>query len=276
MQNTPDRLRALLRNVPTAWPTLVLAGVAISLWLAAMAAASLELVPLWCAGALAAVCAFVAFTPMHDSAHRSLSRYRLLNDTIGRASSVLLAAPYAAFRHVHLEHHKHTNDPAHDPDHYAGRGPRLLLPLRWLTQDLHYYVFVLRCWSQRPRAERVEIVLSVALLLAAAAGLAAAGLGDTVLWVWLVPARVAIGFLAFAFDYLPHVPHRITAGEDRYRATRVIVGPGLTTLMLFQNYHLIHHLYPGVPFYRYRRVFDAVRHELVARGATIDVVGRAA
>jgi fatty acid desaturase len=31
----------------------------------------------------------------------------------------------------------------------------------------------------------------------------------------------------------------------------------LTPLLLYQNYHLVHHVYPTVPFYRYLKIWKA-------------------
>ena len=73
--------------------------------------------------------------------------------------------------------------------------------------------------------------------------------------------------LAFAFDYLPHRPHLIPARADRFRATHIISGRWLTLPLCCQNYHLVHHLYPAVPFYGYGRVWHDQRDELLARGA---------
>jgi len=39
------------------------------------------------------------------------------------------------------------------------------------------------------------------------------------LFLWILPALFAVGFLAFAFDYLPHHPHSVQA---RYLDTRTI------------------------------------------------------
>ena len=116
------------------------------------------------------------------------------------------------------------------------------------------------------RWRRAAVLPALLALAALAISLSAAGLGQAVVALWLVPGILATGLLAFLFDWLPHVPHR---ARGRYRDTRVILGWGLTGPMLWQNYHLIHHLYPRVPFYRYARLFDELRPELEEKGAPI-------
>ena len=214
-----------------AWPTLALLAVALGIWLAGLATCSI---------ALTALGGYLAFTPLHEAAHRSLARARWVNEVVGRIAAIPLLGPFPAVRYLHLEHHKHTNEPDRDPDHWSGRGPAWLLPLRWLTQDLNYYVVYAR--RPRPWRERIEILATVALLLAIASP------------TWLIGSRVAIGALAFLFDYLPHRPHVVTARQDRYRATAHRRGRALYALTLGQSMHLVHHLYPGIPFYRYASV----------------------
>lgn len=261
--------KELLARVPMAWPTLVLSLVVTSLWLGSTVLALTGAIPMGLAVLLNIVAAFGAFTPMHDASHRSVSSTPTVNAVVGRLSSLLLLAPFPAFRWVHLEHHKHTNEPEHDPDYWSGKGPTWMLPLRWLSQDLHYYVLYFEALDRRPVRERREVLSSLVLFYGAAVALALAGYLIPVVLLWLVPARLATAMLAFSFDYLPHRPHRITSKQDRYRATHILADPWLTPLFLYQNYHLIHHLYPGVPFYRYARVFDAQQAELVAKGAAV-------
>jgi fatty acid desaturase len=245
-------VRALLSAPRIAYPTLALAAAALGLWLAAaLAGGSAGVV-------LAALAAYVAFTPLHEAAHRSLARARWINEFVGRLCAIVLAGPFPAIRYLHLEHHKHTNDPVADPDHWSGRGPTWLLPLRWLTQDLHYYTVYVR--RRRPLAERGEVFGTLALFAAVAAILVAAGHARFVVLGWLVPARLAIGVLAFAFDYLPHRPHQVTAKQDRMRATSASPGRWRYAATLGQSLHLVHHLYPGVPFYRYHRVWRHSNH----------------
>ena len=78
------------------------------------------------------------------------------------------------------------------------------------------------------------------------------------------------------FAWLVHRPYDVVG---RYRDTSTIIFPKpidglLSWLWLFQNYHSIHHLFPGVPFYRYRDVFADVEDIMLANGAPIMRVGR--
>ncbi|MEQ9322234.1 MAG: fatty acid desaturase, partial [Polyangiaceae bacterium] len=144
-----------------AWPTLLLSAAVTALWVAATTLALLDVIPMALALALNVVAAFGAFTPMHDASHRSVSATATVNAFVGRLSSLLLIAPFPAFRWVHLEHHKHTNEPERDPDFWSGTGPTWMLPLRWLTQDLHYYVLYFEALRRRPVRERREVLASL-------------------------------------------------------------------------------------------------------------------
>jgi fatty acid desaturase len=243
-----------------AWPTLAVFVAAVATWLLGVVLGTRGLVAPAAAIAACALGAYAAFTPLHEASHRSIARARWVSELVGRASGVLLIAPFPAFVRFHLEHHKHTNDPVADPDHWSGRGPAWALPLRWLTQDLHYYVRYARSLRSRPARERAEVLGTIVALAGAASALAAPGHAREVLLFWVLPARLAIGFLAFAFDWLPHRPHVVTAKEDRYRATGAFESRIAFALLFGQNLHLVHHLYPGVPFYRYGSVWRAAVH----------------
>jgi fatty acid desaturase len=245
-------MKSVLATPRIAWPTLALLVAALAMWAAGIALVHAG----HYAGALLATAgAYISFTPMHDAAHRSISRTRWINEVAGRLAIVPLFGPFPAVRYIHLEHHKHTNEPDADPDHWSGRGPTWLLPLRWLSQDFHYYVVY--AFARRPRAEKLETYLTLAALVAAACALVATGHGVTVLLGWLLPARLAIATLAFAFDYLPHRPHDVPARTDRFAATHIFEGRLKYAATLGQSLHRVHHLYPGVPFYRYGRVWQA-------------------
>ena len=57
----------------------------------------------------------------------------------------------------------------------------------------------------------------------------------------------------------------------------MVEGPAaspVTWLWGFQNYHSIHHLFPRVPFYRYRKLFTDIEEIMIARDAPIYRLGR--
>jgi beta-carotene hydroxylase len=242
--------KALLTAPRIAWPTLALLAGALALWIAGIV---LVATGVWWGAVLATLAAYVAFTPVHEAAHRVIARPRWVNEITGRLAAVPLVGAFAAVRYIHLEHHKHTNDPDLDPDHWSGRGPAWTRPLRWLSQDLHYYVVYLR--ASRPRRELVETLATIAAFAGIAIAIVALGHGQVLLFGWFLPARVAIGVLAFAFDYLPHRPHRVTAKQDRFAATSAFPGRVKYVATLGQSLHRVHHHYPGVPFYRYGLVY---------------------
>jgi fatty acid desaturase len=56
--------------------------------------------------------------------------------------------------------------------------------------------------------------------------------------------------------------------SDPILGTRSILTNRVTAFfMCNENYHLEHHLYPGVPWYNLRRLHGALREDLEARGA---------
>lgn len=254
-------MRPLLKAPRIAWPTLALWLSLSGVWLASILLAIGDTVPLVACAAVSTLCAFWMFTPIHEASHNLIARSQRINLFVGHAGAVVLMCPFLAFRFAHLAHHRHTNDPQKDPDYYSGHGPTWLLPLRWLSIDVHYYR-----WMQDQKEGGAVFMLSLGAIGLA---LTAAGFGMDVLFCWLLPARLAMGLIAFSFSYYPHAPHEVTSKEDRFRASNVLLYPGLKIALLYQNYHLIHHLYPGVPFYRYARIFNAKREELRERGAAV-------
>ena len=261
--------RTDLRSPTVAWPTVVLFGGCVLAWVAATLAALAGHFPYWAASIVNAVAAFAIFTPMHDASHRSVAQARWKNEVLGRIGVMPLIGPFPAFRYVHLEHHKHTNDHEKDPDYWSGRGQKWTLPFRWMTQDLYYYVIYLRKWNSRPLFERWETILTLIILYGSVLILCASGYALPTLALWVVPSRVAQFLLGYTFDYLPHKPHEITAAENRFAASSILLHPLLTVALLYQNYHLIHHLYPGVPFYRMADIWRTQRDFLISQGAVV-------
>jgi len=255
-----------------AWPTLLLAAVVLVGFVSTSVAAASGAVPLW-AGALGNLgWVYLAFTPAHEAAHGNIGgtkRWAWLDRGVGWVCALLFFAPFPAFEAVHLRHHGTVNREGRDPDLWVAGGSTPAIAARCLTIMPHYYwVFLGAMGGESPKLRRARAVAVAALVALGGlgSGLVAAGLGWELLVLWLLPAWLASGVLALVFDWLPHQPH---ADPGRYTNARVILAPGLPLLMLWQNYHLVHHLWPRVPFYRYGTVFAAMRPELEAEGSPI-------
>jgi beta-carotene hydroxylase len=96
------------------------------------------------------------------------------------------------------------------------------------------------------------------------------GITSNPLWLYelyhelLVLSRLSGGFNAWSFfDYLPHRPFQ---ERNRWKNARVYPSPLLNWLIMGQNYHLIHHLWPSIPWYKYQGAYIATRPLLDQKG----------
>lgn len=241
-------------------PTLVLLIAGVVLWAGASVLYVAGAVAWWVTIPVNAFAGYLCFTVAHDAGHHSASSRKRLNDLMGRLAVPFFAlhAAFPVWRFIHMQHHRFTNHTdGSDPDGYTMAGPAWQKPLRWLTIDYAYLAFYLPKLSGRRRAERIEAVAMVAVFVALYAGLIATGHVTELLVLLVVPSRLTVLYLAWAFDYLPHHGLHHRPSEDRMRTTRNRVGLEwlLSPVMLYQNYHLVHHLHPVVPFYRYLAVW---------------------
>ena len=258
--------KSLMKKPAVAWPTIMILVASYSIFSPSTVAYVEGALPLFWAILFNAIAAYMSFTPAHDATHGSVSANRALNDWVGRLATVLQSPVpfFRAFRYIHMQHHKFTNDKTKDPDLYVGSGPGWLLPLKWTTLDINYLYRYLNpsVFMKRPKNERREMLLALLFAAVALAVISANGWLNYYLLLFLIPGRITAIFLAITFDFLPHYPHQAQAKDQPFQCTSNRVGMEwlLTPVLLFQNYHLVHHLYPTVPFYRYLKIWYARKH----------------
>ena len=279
-----DESRAIRRGVPNprvpmpavALPTLAVFLVALTLWVGATWLVLSDINAWWLLLTVPvhAAVTFLMFTVLHESTHLAAGRVRAVNEVLGRLSMVFVVAwaSFPVLRFIHIEHHRNTNeDRFTDPDAWSELGPSWLLPLRWMTQDLYYFRFYIPLMPRRPRAEIAEQFGVLVAVAAAFTALVMTGHGWELLVIYLIPQRLGIAVLGWWFDWLPHHELEATAKSNRFQATRIRVGweRVMNPVMLYQNYHLVHHIHPTIPFYRYVQVWRRTESDFLDRGAPI-------
>jgi len=201
----------------------------------------------------------IAGTVIHDACHQSAHRNRVVNAILGHVSALMLVFAFPVFTRVHLQHHAHVNDPENDPDHYVSTGgPLWLLPVRFLYHEVFF--FQRQLWRKNELLEWFLSRLFVAGIFYISVQYHFLGY---ILNFWFIPSAVIGLTLGLFFDYLPHRPHE---ERDRWKNARVYPNRILNLLIMGQNYHLIHHLWPSIPWYNYQPTYYVMKPLLDEKG----------
>ena len=265
-----------------AWATIGFALVVVSAYALTMVLALEGTLTLWVATPLAAILTYLSYTILHESVHGSISgsqrQLRWLNELLGYAAAWILMMPLTAHRHEHLAHHRHTNDPAADPDFHVSELRRS--PLRAFAGAMRIYAeqyrhYLCHRWQRGPARQNLTLCLEVAAIFLPRLALLAAGYGTEVVSLFVLGWLAGVTLTLYLFAYLVHRPHQAVG---RYVDTSTVIAPApfnrlVTGLWVFQNYHAIHHLFPRVPFYQYARLFADIETIMVEKGAPIYTLG---
>jgi beta-carotene hydroxylase len=206
----------------------------------------------WCVFFANFVSLYVLGTVIHDASHGVAHRNRVINAAVGHVSAVLQGFVYPVFTRVHMQHHANVNDPENDPDHFVSTGgPLWLIAVRFFYHEVFF--FQRRLWR---KFELWEWAISRGILVAVLSAGYYFGFLGYIMNFWFCPAAIMGLALGLFFDYLPHRPFK---ARDRWKNARVYPSWLLNILLLGQNYHLVHHLWPSVPWYSYRPAYHKMK-----------------
>lgn len=208
-----------------------------SLSLCLLITLDLRTVPLWMVplGALWQMFLYTGlFITVHDSMHGSLvPRRRFLNDLIGIVSIFFYALfSYSKLKKKHFQHHKHPGT-VMDPDYHDGRHDGFF---PWYLRFLRLYVNPLQ-------------VLGMAVVFNILVFLVGLNWVNLVLF-WIIPS---LGSTLQLFYFGTYLPHREPKGgyTNKYHARSSDLPFMLSLLTCFHfGYHLEHHMYPYVQWWR--------------------------
>ena len=199
-------------------------------------------------------------TVIHDACHQSAHRHRIVNAILGHCSALILVFAFPVFTRVHLQHHGNVNHPKDDPDHYVSTGgPLWLIAVRFLYHEVFF--FQRRLWRNY---ELLEWFISRLIVITIVYISVQYHFLGYILNFWFIPAFIVGITLGLFFDYLPHRPF---VERSRWKNARVYPGKVLNLLILGQNYHLIHHLWPSIPWYNYQPAYYLMKPLLDEKGS---------
>ncbi len=224
------------------------------------------LLPGWLSVLLAAPLFYASFTVLHDGTHRAISRSPGLNEVIGTLGGQLLlpGMEVAVYRILHLEHHKHTGELHDDPDDVLVIAPKWTLPFVLGFVDVVWFVWYLRRCQRFAVRQNLRFFAGFALFAAWHVAWIASPYAYEWLILWFLPMRLGLVITAYLFAHIQHPPE-VVQRDRPLHATAMITRHPLTRLfMLGQSAHLVHHLYPQLPFYRLEAGWDAVAGALTA------------
>lgn len=220
--------------------------------------------PGWCCFFINVVALHMSGTVIHDACHNVAHRDKLMNAILGHGSALMLGFAFPVFTRVHMQHHANVNDPDNDPDHFVSTGgPLWLIAARFFYHEVFF--FKRRLWR---KYELLEWFLSRLFVASVVFVACQYGFLGYILNFWFSPALVVGLALGLFFDYLPHRPF---TDRDRWKNARVYPSPILNILILGQNYHLVHHLWPSVPWYYYQRAYRETQPLLEAKGSPLSL-----
>jgi fatty acid desaturase len=200
------------------------------------------------------------FALEHESIHGTAFRSSWLNAAAAEVSGFLLLLPPRYFRFFHFAHHRHTQDPDHDPE-LASPKPRdwpgYLLHLSGLPYWRAEIAVLFKNALGRDMPDfvsanaRGKLILEARLHLLAMATLAVAAIAFGWTWVltlWVIPALLGQPFLR-AYLMAEHGACPLIANmlaNSRTTYTNRIV----RFLAWNMPFHSAHHALPTVPFHR--------------------------
>lgn len=214
------------------------------------------------------------FATIHETVHYTAFKSRRANDIVGWLAALPSLLNSTFYKHFHHAHHRHTQDPARDPE-LTPPPPRSRGEFWWRITAIPYWINRGRSLGRLavgnfkgagfvPEKAKAEVVTSVRLMLAAYAAILGSAIALGSAWpvfYWIVPAMLGQPFLR-AYLLTEHTGCSEDANGLTNTRTTLASWP-VRLLMWNMPYHAEHHLYPSIPFHALPAAHDKLRDRLV-------------
>lgn len=259
-----------------AWPTILLGLAVPTVYFATLALTAMNMISVGLAFPIIAVLVYLSYSVVHDSVHGSLNgkntKLKWLNEGLGQLNSQVTWLGYSIHRKEHFAHHRNTNIAGQDPDlPMASNGLRNMIHMVFTSPGHKLKDYFETYGDIADKREKQKVLIEVFISFAWRLGFVYF-LG----WKLALLFFVGAGFLGALILQLGFawIVHRDFDRTARYENTSVIIFPKpldtvMTWMWMFQNYHAVHHLFPRIPFYLYRKCFREIEDVMIANNAPI-------
>lgn len=208
---------------------------------------------------------------MHEAAHGNMHKNKKINDVLGETISSLFFMSMRAYRRHHMKHHQlailNTKD---DPDWQRKQNgdwefPMPLAKLVWIAlKDLSGYSIIellqeakaAQGYSQQVQRDLRWMFFRFAIIMTVLGSSFAYGYLANFFLFWFLPF---VTLTKFIFRLRVAIDHFMLPNEGPLTKARTVAAHPLERFFFAPcglAYHLEHHLYPQVPFYRLKAVHE--------------------
>ncbi|MCB1503042.1 MAG: fatty acid desaturase [Bauldia sp.] len=251
----------------------------LGLWLALLVASGVIAYFAW--GTWWAVPAFAVYGVLYSAAdhrHHELShgtpfRTRWLNELLFHLCAFMTLREGYYYRWSHTRHHTHTIIVGKDPEIAAPRPPDVIGPFLdflFLKDGFNQFRRLMRNATGDlteagkhfvPESERGKVVWASRVYLAIIAGVIVwcVAIGSILPAMFIVLPRFYGGALSQLFNFTQHAGLSEDVHDHRLNTRTVIMNPVFSFLYANMNYHIEHHMFPLVPFYRLPELHEMIK-----------------
>lgn len=274
---SPEKRRALseLHTIDPGWNWVALAYPLI--WLAG--GLLVYYVPIWPVrifGYIAIGAAIHAMAVLvHEASHLSMFRNALIDRVVGVLMGIPVFVSYTAYKVLHADHHKHTRG-YEDPDEFlnvsSSKLVQSILFYAWFFIGTPVYLVHVAIIGMVRGNWRSRFDIMTEYVFLAGIGAGAYILArrfervDLVIHCWAIPMIVAMVFA----NVRSWAEHAMTVPGSALTRTRTVTSNKVVSFMMCNlNYHLEHHLCPGIPWYKLPRMHVLLQDDYKKHNAII-------
>lgn len=212
----------------------------------------------------------------HECGHRTAFKTAWMNDVVYHIASFMLIRSPIVWRASHVRHHTDTVIVGRDPEIVAMRPPdliRVVLNLLGLLDTVKLFMRMLLHASGRLHPDeatyvredmrpKVYQVARIWVLIYIATLLAAIWMGSILPLMVIGLPRIYGAWHHVMTGLLQHLGLAENVTDHRLNTRTVLMNPVSRFIYLNMNYHLEHHLFTMVPYYRLPQLHELIKHDV--------------